>query len=197
LATNNTQEILLNTATELFYKKGYAGTSIREVGIKAKMSNSLLYHYFKNKEEMLFTIVSTTSQDLISTLQEIDEKVTDPLECIKEMLYQHVVGFGLKRKKQSKIIVEEIYWLTGKRKEAVRVFERQIYEIYLKKLKELSQTGRMNDIDLTVLNFSIFGMINWFHKWYKDGGTLSPQDVANNILKLLLNGILKPAATLQ
>lgn len=191
MANNDTQKILLDTATELFYRKGYAGTSIREVGVNAKMANSLLYHYFKNKEEILFTIVSNTSQDLIKTLQEIDEKITDPLECIKEMLYQHIVVFGLERKKQSKIVVDEKYWLTGKRKEAVRVFERQIYEIYLKKLKQLSETGRINDINITVLNFSIFGTINWFYKWYREGSELSPQDVADNILRLLLHGILK------
>jgi AcrR family transcriptional regulator len=192
LLNKNTQELLLNTATELFYKKGYSGTSIRDVGAKAGMSNSLLYHYFKNKEEMLFQIISSTSQDLIKVLQEIDEKIADPLECLTEMLREQIVGFGLKRKKESKIVVEENYWLTGKRKEATKGYERQVYELYSKKIKELADTGQMNDIDITVLNFSIFGIINWFYKWYKEGGQLRPDDVADNILRLLLHGITKP-----
>lgn len=192
MATKNTQEILLATAAELFYKKGYSGTSIREVGIKARMSNSLLYHYFKNKEEMLFQIISTTSQDLIKTLRDIDEKTADPMECLKEMLYEHIVGFGLKRKKESKIVVEEHYWLTGKRKDAVANYERQIYDIYHRKLKEIAGTGQLSDIDTTVLSFSIFGLINWFYRWYKDGGRLSPQQVAENILRLLMEGIGRP-----
>jgi len=192
LAVKNTQELLLSCATELFYKKGYSGSSIREVGVKAKMSNSLLYHYFKNKEEMLFQVISSTSQDLIDVLKDIDARVTDPLECLKEMLSEHIVGFGLKRRKESKIVVEEHYWLTGKRKEAVAKYERQIYDLYFKKLQQIAETGRLNDIDITVLTFSIFGIINWFYKWYKEEGQLSPHDVANNILRLLLEGIIKP-----
>ncbi len=186
---------MLNVAIELFYKKGYSGTSIRDVGRKAVMSNSLLYHYFKNKEEMLFQVISSTSQDLIDVLREIDQRVMNPFECLKEMLYEHVVGFGLKRKKESKIVVEEHVWLTGKRKEAVANYERQIYDIYFKKLQQVAATGQLNDLNITVITFSIFGMINWFYKWYKEGGRLSPPDVANTLLELLLHGIIKPKTT--
>ncbi|MBP7526333.1 MAG: TetR family transcriptional regulator [Syntrophorhabdaceae bacterium] len=195
MVLKNTQELLLNVATELFYKKGYSGTSIRDVGIKAKMSNSLLYHYFKNKEEMLFQVISSTSQDLIDVLREIDQRITDPLECLKEMLYEHVVGFGLKRRKESKIVVEEHYWLTGRRKEAVAKYERQIYDIYSKKLQQIAETGQLNDLNVTVLTFSIFGIINWFYKWYREGGRLSPPDVANTLLELLLHGMIRPRVT--
>ena len=91
MATKNVQEILLRTAIDLFHRKGYSGTTIREVGTKAGVSNSLLYHYFKNKEEMLFQIIQSTSQDLLESLKEIDRKVEDPWERLREMLIQHIV----------------------------------------------------------------------------------------------------------
>ena len=191
MGNRNTQDLLLDVATELFYRKGYSGTSIREVGIKAKMSNSLLYHYFKNKEEMLFQIISGTSIDLIKALEMIEEQVDDPFECLTGMLYEHVVGFALKRRKESKIVVEEHHWLTGKRKEAIAAYERRIYDLYYKKLEALARAGLIRDIDLTVLNFSIFGMVNWFYKWYREGGKLSPQVIAENIVMLLFHGMME------
>ncbi|MCL5957736.1 MAG: TetR/AcrR family transcriptional regulator [Chloroflexi bacterium] len=192
MATRNTKEILLRAAIDLFYRKGYAETSIRDIGAKADMSNSLVYHYFKNKEEVLFEIVSTASQDLLQSLQEIEGRVDDPWECLRQMLVVHLGVFGLQRKKEIKILVEELNFLRGKRREAVRQQQREIYDLYMNKLNLLAVTGRMNDVDLTVLNFSIFGIINWFYRWYREGGRLSSQEVADNILKILFDGIARP-----
>jgi AcrR family transcriptional regulator len=191
VATRDTQEILLRAATELFYKKGYSGTSIREVGHKAGVSNSLLYHYFKNKEEMLSQIIIKTSETLLKTLEEVDQRVADPMECLKEMIVEHAVRFGLRRRKESKIVVEENAWLTGKRKEMMKDYERKLYDLYMKRLKELAATGKMNDLNLVVLDFSLFGIINWFQRWYREEGALSPEEIAQNLLNLVLHGMLK------
>jgi len=191
LLSKSTQETLLNSAVDLFYKKGYSDTTIREVGTKSGVSNSLLYHYFKNKEEILFQIVSKTTMDLLKTLQEIDEQVEDPLERLKEKLFQHMILFGMKRVKESKIVVEDNYWLRGKRREVRLDYERQIFNIYLKDIEELVKSGKFNDLHPTVLTFSIFGIINWFFRWYKESGVLKPGKVAEDIIQMLLFGIVK------
>lgn len=191
MGNRNTREVLLRTAVNLFYQKGYSDTSIREIGAKAGISNSLLYHYFKNKEEILFEIVRAASEDLIQILREAQERVPDPVECLREMLTAHIVLFSLKRKKESKIVVSDHYWLRGKRIEYVRNNQREIYDMYLEKLKELKKRGLLKDVDLRVLNFSIFGMINWFFRWYKEGGPLSKEDVAENIIKFAFHGIIE------
>jgi len=191
VATRDTQEILLRAATELFYKKGYSGTSIREVGHKAGVSNSLLYHYFKNKEEILFQIIIKTSENLLKTLEEVDQRVAGPMECLKEMIVEHAVRFGIRSRKESKIVVEENAWLTGKRKEIMKNYERKLFDLYMKRLKELAATGKMNDLNLVVLDFSLFGIINWFQRWYREEGALSPEEIAQNLLNLILHGILK------
>lgn len=191
LLSKNTQEILLNSAIDLFYKKGYSDTTIREVGTKSRVSNSLLYHYFKNKEEILFQIVSTTTNDLLKTLQEIDERVDDPLERLKEKLFQHMILFGMKRVKESKIVVEDNYWLRGKRREVRLDYERQIFNIYLKDIEALVKSGKLNNLHPTVLAFSIFGIINWFFRWYKESGVLKPDKVAEDIIQMLLFGIVR------
>jgi AcrR family transcriptional regulator len=61
LKPKKTRNLLLQTAIRLFAEKGYADTSIREIGKKAGVSTSVLYHYFKSKEEMLFEVISTSS----------------------------------------------------------------------------------------------------------------------------------------
>ena len=191
MASKDTRRILLNAATNLFYQKGYPNTTIREIGQKAGISNSIIYHYFKNKEEMLSEIIQVASKDLVNALVEIQQEVEDPVECLKEMLTTHMLVWCLKRKREAKIIVADDYWLTGKRREANRSVQRQIYRLYIDKLEALRENRLLEYIDLKVLAFTIFGAINSFFRWYREGGSLSKEDVAQNVIAIVFNGILK------
>ena len=190
MASKDTRTVLLNVATNLFYKKGYPNTTIREIGQKANISNSIIYHYFKNKEEMLVEIIQVSSMDLINALAKIQQEVEDPMECLKEMLKTHMVAWCLKRKKETKIIVTDDYWLTGKRREENRIIQRQIYKLYIDKLEELSKKRLLKPVDLRVLAFTIFGAINSFFRWYREGGSLSKEEVADNVIDILFKGVL-------
>ena len=189
--TKNTRQLLLNAAINLFSQKGYWNTSIRNIGAKAGVSNSIVYFYFKNKEELLFEILMTASQELLEILQEIDQRVSNPIECLRELLMAHIVLFSLKRKKESRIMAFDRYWLRGKRHELIVKAQRDIYDIYMRKLKDMAAMGLIADIDLTVLNFSIFAIINGFYDWYRDRGRLAHEEVGQDIVKLVLNAMLK------
>ena len=53
----NARQRLLETATELFADKGYAGTSVREIVERAGVSKPVLYYYFKSKEGLFYAIL--------------------------------------------------------------------------------------------------------------------------------------------
>jgi AcrR family transcriptional regulator len=44
---------ILDAALTVFAEKGYRGTSIKDIAAAAGMSQGLMYHYFKSKEELL------------------------------------------------------------------------------------------------------------------------------------------------
>ena len=192
MGTKNTREILVKNAINLFSHKGYSNTSIREIGEKVGISSSIIYHYFKNKEEMLFEIIHSATHDLIQSLREIEDRSSDPVECLREMLKEQSVFYSLKGKKEAKILAFDSHQLRGKRGDLIRKLQYDIYYIYKRKIKEIKDKGLLrDDIDLTVLTFSIFGIINSFHGWYKGSGRLSEEEVAENMERFLLHGILK------
>ena len=125
-------------------------------------------------------------------MEDIIEKVENPLECLEKMIKAHIVDWCLKRKKESKIIVSDYAYLTGKRRELNIATERKLYSLYRKKLSELQQKKLLIDADLTVLCFSLFGIIAQSIRWYRDTGPLSKDDIAQNVIRMLFNGILKP-----
>ena len=175
---------------DLFAQKGFTGTSVRDIGKAAKVNTSLVYYYFKDKEEILYSIIERSNRDLIAVLKEIQTKESDPLECLRKMIVRHIV-FSRESWKVTKLISVDSYQLHGQRKNQNIRIQREIYNMYMKQLQQLKASKVLQDINLTVLNFVIFGMINWFYRWYKSGKSLSEEDIANQMIKILNFGILR------
>jgi hypothetical protein len=92
----------------------------------------------------------------------------------------------------TKLVVMDSYQLHAQRKNDCLRAQREIYDIYMKQLQRLRESGILDEINLNVVNFVIFGMINWFYRWYRDEKPLTEAEVANQMIKILLSGILKP-----
>ena len=187
---NDARERLIKAAIDLFYKKGYPTTTIRDIGAKANISTSVIYHYFKDKEELLFEVMQLAGRDLFKLLEDIIEAVDDPIECLEKMIKVHIVDWCLKRKKETKIIVTDYAYLTEKRKTLNIETERKLYSLYKTQLSELQKKKLIIDMDLTVICFSLFGIIAQSIRWYRDTGPLSKEEVAENVIQILFNGIL-------
>ncbi|MDO4287553.1 MAG: TetR/AcrR family transcriptional regulator [Eubacterium sp.] len=62
--SQKTKEQLINTAKSLFYSQGYANTTTRQIADRSGISQSVLFYHFKNKEDMLHTLVRSYYQNL-------------------------------------------------------------------------------------------------------------------------------------
>src|SRR3954464_10654712 len=52
------RELILDVASEVFLKEGYAATSMSEIAARLGGSKGTLYNYFKSKEELFEAYVS-------------------------------------------------------------------------------------------------------------------------------------------
>lgn len=53
----DSKQKIINAAEALFALKGYDGVSVVEIALKAKTSKSLIFHYFKSKENILIDLI--------------------------------------------------------------------------------------------------------------------------------------------
>ena len=189
MAKNNVRELLIKTATNLFAKKTYLDTSIREIGNQAKVNSSLIYHYFKNKEEILFIIVGRFSLVQLNYLQQIQSMESDPVEGLRTVIFQYLL-WNREYGDEIKITVEEISHLRGRYKKDILSYQRKIFDNFKNQLIKLDQLGMLRQGNLSVICFSIFGMINWFYRWFKKSGQLSDERVANQMIEDIFSGII-------
>ncbi len=187
---SNTKDKIIDKATDLFYKNGFVKASIRDIVRAVGVTNSTFYSHYKNKDEILYTIIENIGSILHKMLLEATEMYDDPVECLKEMIFRQVCLISA-RGKEIKIYIEEQYQLpTPLRKKALRQ-HRQIYDVYFNKINEIQHKGLKSDIDKTVMTFSIFAMMNWSYRWFQENGKLSIEEVAENIIRIFLGGIME------
>ncbi len=187
---HNIKDLLLSKATELFYEKGFASASVREIVKRAGVTNSVLYHHFKDKNELLYIIIQRVGRELIDELKEIQRKRGDGIEILKEMIKKQI-SIVKDKKKEARIFLEEEYQLKDKYRKKVLEQHRKIYGIYKKQLELLEKEGRLRKINKTLAAFGIIAAINWTYRWYKEEGELSIEDVAKGLCDIVLKGILK------
>ena len=184
------KEFLTQIAIDLFATNGFSVTSMRDISKAAEINVALIYHYFKNKEDILYHIIERSSKDLICILRRIQAQEGDPVEILKKMVVSQLL-FSKNSWKETKLVTIESDNLHGERRNECLKLQREIYDLYMAQLRRLKKSGYLGDVNMTVINFSIFGMINWFYRWYKEGKALTEQDVANEMLRIFEHGIFK------
>jgi TetR/AcrR family transcriptional regulator, cholesterol catabolism regulator len=181
------KEQLLQQISELFYLRGYEKTSIRDISKALGITNSGLYYYFKNKQEVLFTIISDLIERALADLREKLQTIPHPEDKISWIIQSHI-KFYVEHRFQVKVLVQERYSLEGEYARIMAEKEKEYVSFMRKVLKEIVEHSGA-EIDLSVAAFSLLGMLNWVVHWYNPEGRVAPEILAENMTAIFLRGL--------
>ncbi len=88
-----TKRNILEISKHCFYEYGYKGTTMREIGKQCNISQSLLYYYFKNKQDVVAELMADfykKSEKLLSEYINQEEHPFLYLLCLCRLLYKEV-----------------------------------------------------------------------------------------------------------
>jgi len=81
--TQDTRDRLIETARQLFLKKGYTATGVAEILQKAGLNAGSLYHFFASKEDLLLAVLERYKELLGPlVLQPVYERISDSVERV-------------------------------------------------------------------------------------------------------------------
>ena len=181
---------IIEKATDLFYKHGFVKASIRDIVKAVGVTNSAVYNHFANKDEILYWIIEDIGTTLLKNLRAGIDTHDDPVLCLREMVFRQVCLIR-EKKKEIKIYMEEQYQLPIVLRNRALKQHRQIYDLYCGMIAKIKNMGLLRDIDETVMAFSIFAMMNWSYRWFKNEGRLSIEEAAENMIQVFFGGIFK------
>ena len=185
----NRRDDIVSAAIDLFYEYGYQKASIRDICRRVGITQAALYYHFRNKEELLYTIIEKFSNELFFLLKSCFTENKDPVERLRNAILQHILS--IKHSRQgAKIIIEDKRFLSGELKTFVKEKEKAVFYLYKNYLKELQSMQKIRACDLNVATFGILGMINWLYHWYRPDKGLPLEQLAEQIISILFRGLL-------
>lgn len=87
------QEIL-DAARDILVREGYEGLSMRKVADKIDYSPTAIYLYFKDRDDLVFSVCQQLMEGLVRELQQVVRESKDPLVALRIGLRRYV-EFGL------------------------------------------------------------------------------------------------------
>ncbi len=81
-----TRARILATALDLFRRRGFDRTTMRDVASGAGVSLGAAYHYFRSKEELFLAVLEASYADIRSAERALDLEHRDPREAVKRLV---------------------------------------------------------------------------------------------------------------
>ncbi len=179
------------TAAQIILRKGYDATSVNDIANALGMTKAGLYHYINGKKELLFDIMNFG-------LDELEEEVVTPAHAIADTStrLRFVIASHARLVTRGQgaitILVDEITALTPAQNRKITRRKREYFDCLRDLLNQMKAEGKLHDVDTTAATFSLLGMINWLSRWFRQDGALTEEQVAEEIVKIALHGLLRP-----
>ena len=177
------RDVILRRAADLFAQHGYSATSIAMIAGACGVSKALVYHYYPDKEALLYNLLRAHLEALINVVEAATGQGASRLHAMSEALLEAYRDAD----SQHQVQISSLKLLASERQEALRKLERRLVDLFADVLAEALPPLAASPL-LKPVTLSLFGMLNWHYLWFREGKGLSRADYARLATSLLLNG---------
>ncbi|MBV8605462.1 MAG: TetR family transcriptional regulator [Pelomonas sp.] len=182
-----TRAQILAAAARLFALKGFAAASMNEVAEACAVTKPTLYHYVRDKQQLLVQICEQRLAELATLVAEVDAAGLGPDAKLRALIERFVAGYG-QAQHEHRVLTEDLRFLPEPERERLLALERGVVAAFADALRAVRPelaTARL-DKPLTML---LFGMINWTFTWLRPDGELSHDAIATIVADLFFGGL--------
>jgi len=138
----NVIELRRNQLTRAAYKvvsrKGYYNFTVRDIAKEAGLSTGLVHYYFKNKDDLLVSVLRVMNENLRSYLAKALEQIEDPKEKIIIFMDE---AFHLVEREKEYFHVLIDFWTQINHNERMRKANIKLYQSYRAECAKIIQEG--------------------------------------------------------
>jgi TetR/AcrR family transcriptional regulator len=181
------RETILARAAELFARKGYTATSMNEVAEACGVSKPSLYHYVRDKHQLLAEIAETHVARLLALVAAVAATEPAPEERLRRLIDAFLVVYAGSQA-EHRVLTEDVRFLAPAEKRRVVGGQRRVVAAFAEAIAatrpELATASLAKPLAML-----LFGMMNWMFTWLKPKGALSHADLAPVVTDLFFGGV--------
>ncbi|MFA4959412.1 MAG: TetR/AcrR family transcriptional regulator [Candidatus Cloacimonas sp.] len=141
-ALPNKKKLILEMATQLFTRFGFAKTSLDEIAAAAQIAKGTVYYYFPSKEDLFVASIEAKTKEYFMMLRQhlnatvgFEEKLTEFLSFPIKLIYENMP-----------ILIECLINIPQSYQEQLVQFRAKSREIMIQILSEIIQLGKQEDL---------------------------------------------------
>jgi AcrR family transcriptional regulator len=184
-------EQIIRVASELFSKKGYHSTSMREISNASGINLSYLYNYISGKDDILYLFYQSLYTKWSNLYEALLDSEEDPVEQMK-MFIKSMIEIGDSFQKEIRTMITESRHL--KKESLYEVLKSE--ENMIKSLEQLIIRGVEKGVFETDDTFLTANLIQWMltieplRGWnFENYGSNIRDILITNMTTFILNGV--------
>jgi len=184
------RQLILDEAAKLFKLKGFGGTSMRDLAAQVGMEAASMYNHIRSKDEILELICFHVSDTYIRQLTEVEQMAATYVEKIRALIGCHI---QLMIEDGAAVSVGNNDWkyLTGDTLEAFKTARKHYEKGFAALIEQGIAAGELQPVNVSVALFTILSAVRWVELWYRPGRDVTPEELEENIMTILLNGLAR------
>jgi AcrR family transcriptional regulator len=189
-----TRERIIEAATEVFARRGVHGTRVADIAERAGIAYGLVYHHFRNKEEILTAIFAERWAQYVAYLEEL---AISPLSFRERM--SRLVHFWVETYRQESDLMTVMINEITRSYEFLESHDISAVLVAFDPIERIIAEGRSNgevraDVDPRLASYVVFGVAEMVLTGYVIGSLpRTDQDAyahdEQQLLALLINGM--------
>jgi AcrR family transcriptional regulator len=180
-------EHVVDVAAHLFAERGFGHVGISELCERLAIGRGQLYDLIGSKEHLLTLIQERFAEIVLAEAKRIEALELPPAERLRELL-RHLFTMVATRRDYVRVFLLEGRALNDENRVRHLEQRRSYQQVFEDALVAGVDDGSF-DIDHTRLSVvAIVGMASFAHEWLR-AGPLPPDDVADVVFDMVLNGI--------
>jgi len=182
------QKLILSKSSSLFWEKGYAEASMKDIANECGFRPANIYNFFENKESILFEILHQEMEDILGPIRKLENDDTiDPRDALKIVIENHI-RLTLGEKRKSKLLFDSgLSNLTPKHLKKIKMLRNEYDRICISVLERGKKQGIFSCENERLAVYCIASMIARSRIWYTPDGDYSVDD----IIRFMYNFSLK------
>ena len=158
---DNVRKKIIDAASILYARKGFADTSLQEISENAGVSRSVTRHYVKTKSEIMRMIMEDVLTIFHENLVRMTTGIDDPKEKLTAALYIYLTVVDQQREK-ALLIYQKSSSLDRASKSRVMQLEVDVSNIFAEIISEGIEQGVFREVDVDLMAFNIMMLA---HMW--------------------------------
>jgi AcrR family transcriptional regulator len=171
----------------LFADKGFNVATTTDIANACRMSKSALYHYHKSKEAILYSLLIAHVSQVLAEVQQAVDAATGAEERLRAFLLSLMKSNAGSRSKNI-VLLSETDALAPEQHAEIKRLEKRLVRLGSDILKDLNPEVMGHPALRGPYTMFLFGLVNWTYTWYEPGGAIRPEEMAERIADLFLNG---------